>query len=67
MHRQKYRIPLTFLSLLISSIAFSQQTDARFSSVDSFVTTIKYKGELTALTRKRTEGFLKPGQAALRV
>src|ERR1700722_13528557 len=52
-----YIIPLTFLSLLFSLNAFSQEFTSRFSSVDSFAKTVKYKGDLTSLTQNLTTPY----------
>ena len=51
---KKNRTPLTVLSLLISIVSFSQQAPSRFSSVDSFAITVKYKGSLDSLTKQLT-------------
>lgn len=45
---------LTFPLLLCALFAFSQPSGADFSSVDSLVLTVKYKNDLTRLTRKLT-------------
>jgi Transglutaminase-like domain len=47
-----YTIPLTLLSLLFPVIAFSQEGALRFSSVDSFAATVKYRGNLSSLTQE---------------
>ena len=52
-----YTIPLTFLSLLFSLTAFPQEFTSRFSSVDSFAKTVKYKGDLTSLTQNLTAPY----------
>ncbi|HTI93725.1 MAG TPA: transglutaminase domain-containing protein [Puia sp.] len=54
---KKNRTPLTVLSLLISIVSFSQQAPSRFSSVDSFAITVKYKGSLDSLTKQLTAPY----------
>jgi len=54
---KKNRTPLTVLSLLISIVSFSQQAPSRFSSVDSFAITVKYKGSLDSLTKRLTAPY----------
>jgi Transglutaminase-like domain len=56
---QASAIPLTFLSLFLSLIAFSQEAESKFLSVDSFATTVKYKGDLDSLTKKLTDPYSK--------
>lgn len=48
---------LIFSILLFPIIAFSQQTEVNFSSVDSFATTVKYKRDLTNLTKDLTSPY----------
>jgi hypothetical protein len=46
-------------ALLFSLIAFSQEAESKFSSVDSFATTVKYQGNLDSLTKKLTAPYSK--------
>jgi len=67
MNRQKHFL---ILLLLLPSISFSQQT-VTLSSVDSLATTVKYKKDLSALTKELTnpysEQLLKRGQLRFKV
>src|SRR5215213_9275715 len=48
---------LIFPVLLLSVIAFLQQTAINVLSVDSFATTVKYKNNLSALTQELTSPY----------
>lgn len=54
---KRHRITLVFLGLFASLIAFSQPTTINFSSVDSFVKIVKYKGNLDSLTKRLTAPY----------
>lgn len=55
MNRHK---PLLIFSLLLSSLfAFSQQLRPDYSSIDSLILTVKYKNDLTRLTKELTDPY----------
>ena len=57
---KRYCITVLFLTLLVYHTCFSQIKNTRFYLVDSFAVTVKYRGDLAALTRALTAPY--PGQ-----